>query len=134
MKSIIKKLLRENLENSDKNKLLGKEFYHGTVLEIWKQGYNQHLFICNDIEFAKAQANARAKSSVDDRGTPFTAIVVKITIDETIINLDWHVDDDEGGYRYLKTWQDSYNEIGCLVIQGNYNINKFPIVYKQIFK
>lgn len=135
IKTTIREFLNENKTISSKEELLGKKFYHGTILETWKNSRNEnYLFIVDDFEFAKISAVDRADSMVREYNKSFTAIVVEILITNEIIKLNWIQDDDEGAYREFKHWTDSYNEIGSFVIKGEYNINDFKIVYKETFK
>lgn len=120
---------------SDKSELLGKKMYHGTILGDWEvKDEDSYLFLTDDIELAKYFGIGRAEGRVfseysDKRGEPCTGIVYEITINENIINLNWEPDSD---YEWMKTWQDSYNEIGRFVISGNLNIIKFKEVYREI--
>ena len=135
IKTTIREFLNENKTISSKEELLGKKFYHGTILETWKNSRNEnYLFIVDDFEFAKISAADRADNMVREYNKSFTAIVVEILITNEIIKLNWIQDDDEGAYREFKHWTDSYNEIGSFVIKGEYNINDFKIVYKETFK
>ena len=113
-----------NQQESDTNIVVNKDdvnvpLYHGTIKEIWKNNrYQSYLFVTNDFEFAKDQALDR------ENGTP---IVIKIYPDQ-IKKYNWEVDDDMGNYKDFKTWQDSYNAIGCFVIIGKLNINNFEVI------
>ena len=128
-------LYEENKTITSKEQLLGKKFYHGTVLETWKnQSSDGYLFIVDDFEFAKNSAIDRADSMVREYNKSFTAIVAEIVITDDIIKLDWVEDDDEGSYRDFKHWIDSYNNIGSFAIKGRYNINHFKIVYKKVYR
>ena len=128
-------LYEENKTITSKEQLLGKKFYHGTILETWKnQSSDSYLFIVDDFEFAKNSAIDRADNMVREYNKPFTAIVVEIVITDGIIKLDWVEDDDEGAYRDFKHWTDSYNNIGSFAIKGRYDINRFKTVYKQVYK
>tara|TARA_R110001632_G_scaffold213109_1_gene339274 strand:+ start:337 stop:774 length:438 start_codon:yes stop_codon:yes gene_type:complete len=127
--------LNENKTITSKEELLGEKFYHGTILETWKNlEYENYLFIVDDFEFAKMSAVDRADSMVREYNKSFTAIVVEILITNEIIKLNWIEDDDEGAYREFKHWSDSYNKIGSFVIRGKYDINDFKIIYKETFK
>jgi hypothetical protein len=135
IKTTIREFLNENKTITSKEELLGKKFYHGTILETWKNlEYENYLFIVDDFEFAKMSAVDRADNMVREYNKPFTAIVVEILITNEIIKLNWIEDDDEGAYREFKHWTDSYNEIGSFVIKGKYDINDFKIVYKETLK
>ncbi len=117
---------------SDKRQLLGRKFYHGTTLETWKNSPSRdYLFISDEFEVAKRHAQDRAESS----NNPSTAIVVEVVIDDEILSLDWEVDDDLGNWSRpplnFKTWQDSFNAVGSFVIVGEYDINKFKIVFSE---
>lgn len=129
----IKKLICETVQNVfSKQDLFGKKFYHGTILENWKQESSDYLFVIDDFNHAKIHANDRAHSAIEEEHKPVTAIVIEIVINDDIINLDWFVDDDNGNWKQYKTWQDSYNEVGSFVIQGHYDINDFKIVYRNV--
>lgn len=108
---------------SDKNDLLGKEFYHGTILENWKNIIGEgYLFLVTDFDVAKKHAFDRVEA---EGGTP---IVVKIKAKQ-IMDLRWEADDDLGSMkRELKTWQDSYNYWGSFVAVGEYDIRDFEII------
>lgn len=96
--------------------------YHGTIKEKWKNSeYETYLFVTYDLEFAKLQAIDRANA---ENGTPIIVIIDP----NQIKNFKWEVDDDEGSYRELHTWQDSYNSIGSFVIIGKFNINDFEVI------
>ncbi len=139
IKTTIREFLNENKTNISKEDLLGKKFYHGTTLETWKNSDGaDYLFVVDEIEVAKNHAIDRTESMVREYNKSFTAIVVEVLITNEIIKHDWEVDDDLGNWSReplnYKHWTDSYNNVGSFVIQGNYDINDFKIVYKEVFK
>ena len=127
MKGFIKQLLRENI---DKQSLLGKKFYHGTILEKVVQSKN-YLFIINDFELAKSFAIEHTKELVDEFNKPYTAVVYEIIIDDKILEMTWEVDDGYGSWEY-ETWQESLSKVGSFIISGkDMNLNDFKKIYKQ---
>lgn len=74
---------------------------------------------------------------LSQKKNPFTSVVVEVVINEKIINLDWHVDDDLGNWSRppinYKHWCDSYEGAGSFVISGKYDISDFKIVYSNKF-
>jgi hypothetical protein len=125
-------------EDLRKKQLLGKKFYHGTTLETWKQSdHDEYLFIVDEFEVAKKHADDRTESMVELEKNPFTSIVVEVVINEKIINLDWHVDDNWGNWSRppinFKHWWDSYEGAGSFVISGKLDISDFKIVYSNKF-
>lgn len=128
-------LLENENHVESKEELLGKKMYHGTVLEDWRvDEKGSYLFLTDDIELAKYFGIGRAEGRVfseysDKKGEPCTGIVYEITINDDIIKLNWEPDSD---YEWMKTWQDSYNEIGRFVISGDFDTNKFKEVYREV--
>ena len=134
MKMRIKKFENFSSYKTDKVKedLKDTIFYHGTILEDWKSiTDDNYLYITGDFEFAKDQAESRAEGMVEYKNNQYTSIVVEITYDQ-IKNLQWDVDDDAGVYPF-KTWEESWNNIGCFVVVGNFDISKFPIIHTKVF-
>jgi len=129
----IRRILREEHRQIRKEDLLGKTMYHGTTLEGWEYGSMNYLFVTEDIDHAKFHADEKAHDSTKYYKEPHTAIIVKIIIDEDIIDMKWEVDDDGGRYTEYgyHTWEDSYEKIGTFVIVGNLNIDNFPIIYNK---
>ena len=126
----------ENKQVLSKVDLLGKKFYHGTTLETWKNSEGEdYLFIVDELEVAKRHALDRTENMVEEYGKEFTAIVLEIIINDKIIELDWHVDDDLGNWSReplnFKNWLDSYNNAGSFCIWGKYDISEFKMVWKK---
>lgn len=128
-------LLEHENNVQHKEELLGKKMYHGTVLEDWRtEEKGSYLYLTDDIELAKYFGIGRAEGRVfsehsDKRGESCTGVVFEITINQDIIKLDWNADSD---YEWMKTWIDSYNEIGRFVISGDFDMSKFKIVYREV--
>lgn len=108
------------------------KLYHGTSRKIWNPYKREpYLFVTSSLEHARF--HAIEKGGEDD------GIIIKIpSPDIKILNLE--VDDDHGMNTMLKTWKDSYSEIGSFVIYDknlrtyNYeaiSINK-PIYSRKI--
>lgn len=106
-----------------KQDLINIKLYHGTNVERWEHGFMNYLFVTGDINFAKQQAMDWLNNE-----EKYTPIVVEIDASH-IIDMTWEADDDNGRYPF-KTWEESWKEIGCFVIVGNLDIDKFPIVWK----
>lgn len=124
--------LLESTNIKSKEELLGKKMYHGTTLETWREDEKSYLFVTDDEEHSKYHAVSRAEGEVFSEGKEkSTAIIFEIIIDEDIIKLPWEVDDDLGLRDWMKTWLDSYNEVGTFVIMGDYDSSKFKIVFKE---
>jgi hypothetical protein len=127
----------ENHIMGDKSELLGKKMYHGTVLEEWRPDEREYLHVTDSIPHAEYHAVSRGEGRVfseysRNMGKPCTAIIYEITIDEDIIKLEWVVDDDCGIRSWMKTWVDSFNEVGTFVIMGNYDVSKFKVIYEEV--
>jgi len=120
----------------EKSELLGKVFYHGTVLETWRNEEKSYLFVSDSITHAEYHAISRAEGMIHSPDTNyegkergFTSIIYSIVIDEDILNLEWVVDDDDGS-RPFYTWQDSYNDVGTFVIM-EIDSSKLKEVFKE---
>lgn len=151
LRNFVRVGLKERLLNKEqdeklitKKSLLGKKFYHGTVLETVDK-FGTYLYITDDFEDAKRFSTEKAESLLEENAKEYTAIVFEIIINNDIINYNWIEDDGQGGgttgWGLYKSWQESLKNVGAFIITNHkaennnfINLNEFKIVYKKLIK
>lgn len=107
--------------------LKGISLYHGTTSALWKPSVNHgYIYLTETISHAKSHATDKTESMTSE-GEESTSVIIQIDstcLSDFTLLPDNDISEDNG----YKSWQESLNQIGTLILLGDTTKLRFSVV------